>query len=317
MSNILANQEAAPAPIPPNNAPLVLSLYVFTTLNYARALPTTPPTEQWYISINNPHTNTNFEFTPIPVNIYDLRGQEDSTHIDITGFQAINSPSTVSGDFLLSSSAEDISRIYYPEVEALLLKHTGASRVVIFDHTIRKPWPDDVPDGPSTRRPALRAHVDQTPAGAHKRVERHVQPSHPYKRFQLINVWRPILNTVYDYPLAVCDARTLDVVNDLESSILLYPPPTPNGNVYSVKHNANHKWWYWSEMTPDDVLFLKCYDSASRDLTRVKAGAADVLESELRDVAGMTPHSAFLDEEGAKKGIKRNSIEVRALVFYD
>lgn len=70
-------------------------------------------------------------------------------------------------------------------------------------------------------------------------------------------------------------------------------------------------------MTPNDVLFLKCYDSSSRALTTVKTSAADVLESELRDVAGLTPHTAFLDAEGAKKGIPRSSIEVRALVFYD
>ncbi len=70
-------------------------------------------------------------------------------------------------------------------------------------------------------------------------------------------------------------------------------------------------------MTPNDVLFLKCYDSTSRELTKVKASAAPVNEAELRDVAGLTPHTAFLDEEGAKKGIQRQSIEVRALVFYE
>jgi cephamycin C biosynthesis protein len=70
-------------------------------------------------------------------------------------------------------------------------------------------------------------------------------------------------------------------------------------------------------MTPNDVLLLKCYDSASRELTKVTRSAADVAPEELRDVAGLTPHTAFLDSEGAKKGIQRKSIEVRALVFYD
>lgn len=89
-------------------------------------------------------------------------------------------------------------------------------------------------------------------------------------------------------------------------------------------------------MTPNDVLLLKCYDSASRVLTRVKEGMvrqhvvcrvpitwlfvlqAEVLESELQDVAGLTPHAAFFDEEGARKSSdKRHSIEVRLLVFYN
>lgn len=70
-------------------------------------------------------------------------------------------------------------------------------------------------------------------------------------------------------------------------------------------------------MTPNDVLLLKCYDSASRELTKVTRSAADVAQDQLRDVAGLTPHTAFFDSEGSKKGNQRQSIEVRALVFYD
>lgn len=246
-----------------------------------------------------------------------MRGQEDKTHIDVTGFQALTSPSSLPSDFFDTATEEDIKQVYYPEVEALLLKHTGASRVIFFDHTLRKPRPG-VPDSdPSQRQPVQRVHVDQTPASAHRRVVRHDLPPRPWKRFQLVNVWRPIQNTVYDYPLGVCEFGTIDVVNDLRPTTLLYPPPIPNGETYSVTHSDNHRWWYWSEMTPNDVLFLKCYDSASRALTNVKESAAEVDEKELRDVAGLTPHTAFFDEEGAKKGIKRQSIEVRALVFYD
>lgn len=51
------------------------------------------------------------------------------------------------------------------------------------------------------RKPVLQAHVDQTPQSSHTRVERHVQPPQPYKRFQLVNVWRPISNTVCLSPL--------------------------------------------------------------------------------------------------------------------
>jgi cephamycin C biosynthesis protein len=290
--------------------------HIEATINYSEQSPTSPPDEKWYTSIHGT-IKRNYDIAPTPLKVYDMRGQESATHIDTTGFQAITSPSSVSSDFMLTSSDDEIRKVYYPEVEALLLKQTGASRVVFFDHTIRRPLPDHIPETPATRRPVLRAHVDQTPASAHRRVERHVQPPHPYKRFQLINVWRPILNKVYDYPLAVCDARSLDVVNDLVPTTLIYAAPNPNGETYSVTYNDKHKWWFWSEMTPNDVMLLKCYDSASRALTHVKTSTADVQESELRDVAGMTPHTAFLDKEGAKKDVGRHSIEVRALVFYD
>jgi cephamycin C biosynthesis protein len=159
-------------------------------------------------------------------------------------------------------------------------------------------------------------HSDQTPISAHKRVTRHASDV-PWNRFQLINVWRPLKNPVYDYPLAVADFRTIDVVNDLIPTTLVYPPPLPNGETYSIVYNPQHRWYYWSKMIPDEVLLLKCYDSASRALSTVKASAAQVDETLLKDVAGLTPHTAFYDGQGATEGPSRQSIEVRALVFYD
>jgi hypothetical protein len=106
-------------------------------INYSVDLPTTG-NEKWFIDINN-RGNKNFGSINTPTTIYDVRGQEVSTHIDTTGFQALTAPSSVSSDFLLTASTEEIERIYYPEVEALIKKQTGASRVVFFDHTIRRP----------------------------------------------------------------------------------------------------------------------------------------------------------------------------------
>jgi len=315
MPNIYEQSETASISTTPNKSPLTpdLSKSVPTTLNFSRAKPGV--TEKWFSDINN-YENVNYESIPTPTNIYDVRGQESLTHIDVTGFQALTSPSAVSSDFILSAPEEEVKKAYYPEVEALLLKLTGASKVVFFDHTIRKPRPPGVPESPAARDAVLRAHVDQTPASTLRRVARH--DPRPWRRVQLINVWRPLKYTVHDKPLAVCDFNTVDVINDLVPTTLLYPPPLPNGEVYSVKHNPNQVWWYWSEMTPDDVILLKCYDSASRELTRVTESAAEGLpEDQIRDVAGLTPHTAFVDAEGSKKGIFRHSIEVRALVYYD
>ncbi|CAF4122465.1 unnamed protein product, partial [Adineta steineri] len=67
----------------------------------------------------------------------------------------------------------------------------------------------------------------------------------------------------------------------------------------------------------DEVLLLKCYDSASRVLSTIKESAAEVDETLLLDVAGLTPHTAVYDVQGAKEGPARQSIEVRAIVFYE
>jgi len=291
--------------------------FVSTTLNYSTHRPTLPLTEKWSFSSGAGRSDVNFDSFPVAAKVYDLRGQESRASLSATGFQPLTSPSSVPAEFILNSSEEEIAKVYYPEVEALLLKHTGASRVIFFDNTVRRPVIPGSTEGPSRRGPVLRAHSDQTPASSHRRVLRHDKSGIPYKRFQLINVWRPLVNTVYDYPLAVCDFNTLDVNEDLVPTNLVYPPPLPVGETYSLKYNDKHRWWFWSQMTPDDVLLLKIYDSASREMTKVKVAGADVQESELLDVAGTTPHTSFLDEEAAKKGIQRHSIEVRTLVFYD
>ena len=292
---------------------------VNATIFYNKALPTNEPSEHWYININassDGKRKQNFDNELIETTVHDIRGHEAETHIDVTGFQAVYSPSTVDADLILNGTDEEVKEVYYGEVEELLKRVTGASHVVFFDHTIRKMRPGQVDDSPSKRQPVLRAHVDQTPVSAHTRVKRHA-PDLPWKRFQLINVWRPLKNPVHDYPLAVADFRSIDVNSDLVPTTLVYPPPIPNGETYSVAYNPQHRWCYWSKMTPDEVLLLKCYDSASRALSTVKESAAPVDETLLRDVAGVTPHTAFYDAQGASQGPSRQSIEVRALVFYD
>jgi hypothetical protein len=288
-------------------------------LTYSKALPSTSTAEHWFININassDGKRERNFGQETIQTTIHDIRGHESDTHIDVTGFQALHSPSTVDADIILNGTEEEVKKAYYGEVEQLLKRVTCANHVVFFDHTVRKVRPGQLDDSPSNRQPVLRAHVDQTPVSAHTRVKRHA-PNIQWKRFQLINVWRPLKNPVYDYPLAVADFSSIDVLNDLVPTTLVYPPPTANGETYSVVHNPKHRWCYWSKMTPDEVLLLKCYDSASRALSMVKESAAQVDETLLQDVAGVTPHTAFYDAEGAKEGPNRQSIEVRALVFYD
>ena len=64
-------------------------------------------------------------------------------------------------------------------------------------------------------------------------------------------------------------------------------------------------------------MVLKCYDSDSRALSTVKKSAAQVDETLLRNVAGLTHHTTFYDSQSAEEGPNRQSIEVRALLFYE
>jgi len=240
----------------------------------------------------------NYTQEPYDVDIENLRGKEDSVALDTAGFQYFNAPAKYTS---FSSDAE-VEAEYYPESIELLKKLTGASRVVLFDHTIRRRRPGEVDDSPQKRQPVAGVHVDQTTASAIARVHRHLPPADAEsllkRRFQIINLWRPIRHVALDHPLTLCDYRTVDVKTDLVATDLKYPDR--NGETFNVKYNPSHKWKYLRGMTPEEIVLIKCFDS-------IQDGS----------VAVLTPHTAFNDPSTPSDAPLRESIELRALVFYD
>jgi hypothetical protein len=194
---------------------------------------------------------------------------------------------------------EEIRSVYYPAVEAFLRATLKADRVFIFDHTVRKrvEGAPDIRDG-GPRQPATRVHVDQTVVSGANRVREHL-PDEAEEllkgRVQVINLWRPIRGPLRDSPLAMADGTTV-ASEDLVASDLIYP--NRRGETYSVKYNPDHRWFYFPEMTPDEALLLKCYDSATDGRTR------------------FAPHTAFVDPTTPPDASPRESIEVRTLVFH-
>jgi hypothetical protein len=194
---------------------------------------------------------------------------------------------------------EEIKAVYYPAVEAFLRATLKADRVFIFDHTVRRrvEGATDIRDG-GPRQPATRVHVDQTAVSGANRVREHL-PDEAEEllkgRVQVINLWRPIRGPLRDSPLAMADGTTV-AADDLIASDLIYP--NRRGETYSVKYNPNHRWFYFPEMTPDEALLLKCYDSATDGRTR------------------FGPHTAFVDPTTPADAAPRESIEVRTLVFH-
>lgn len=124
---------------------------------------------------------------------------------------------------------------------------------------IRRRRPGEIDDGPTKRQPVALVHVDQTPESAANRVRRHLPaddvPTLLSKRFQIINLWRPIGHAALDWPLALCDFRSVDVKNDLMPVALIYPDR--EGETFGVKYNAGHRWKYLRGMEPDEVALIK------------------------------------------------------------
>ncbi|KAF6752877.1 hypothetical protein DFP72DRAFT_903861 [Ephemerocybe angulata] len=220
--------------------------------------------------------NPNYRTEVKEVVVENVRGKEGQYNLDNVGFQWIKSPAKHTS----FENDQDIKQEYYAESIELLKKQTGASKVVIFDHTIRRRRPDQV-DTPGNRQPANGAHIDQTTKAS---IARRLK-----KRFQIINLWRPISHPAWEWPLALCDYRSADLDKDVLP-----------GETFGVKFNPKHKWKYLRGMTPEEVVLIKCFDS-------VQDGS----------VAVFTPHTAFEDPTSPADAPLRESIELRALVFYD
>jgi hypothetical protein len=175
---------------------------------------------------------------------------------------------------------------------------TGADRVVIFDHTIRRHIPGTTDDRVGPRQPVPRIHVDHTVASGLQRV-RDVLPDEADEllrgRVQVVNLWRPIRGPVRDFPLAMCDASSVPF-DDLVAADHIYRDRV--GETYQVIYNPAHRWFYVPEMRTDEALLLKCFDSRTDGTAR------------------FAPHTAFVDPTTPADAPPRISIEVRTLVFH-
>jgi hypothetical protein len=73
----------------------------------------------------------NWTERPTQIEVEDLRGKENSATLDTTGFQFGTHKSAVEGFY----DEQEIKDVYYPESVELIKQATGASDVLIFDHS--------------------------------------------------------------------------------------------------------------------------------------------------------------------------------------
>ncbi|KAL2149460.1 hypothetical protein VTH82DRAFT_8111 [Thermothelomyces myriococcoides] len=242
----------------------------------------------------------NFGSVAHDVLIHDIRGKESSFNLDNDAFQIVqNLPPSAEPSF---TDDESIQKNYYPEVERLLLDTVpGAFKVIIFDHTIRRPN--------GKRQPVPRVHIDQTAYSAAQRVRRHASSPEEAERllsssrYRIINVWRPLnKRPVEASPLAFASSSTLrdeDVI-PVEHR---YPAEVGYvGQTAAIQYHPDQKWYYLSGMTGDERILLECFDSEGlKEGSPVKGGRV--------------AHTAFDDPRTREGAEGRESIEVRALVF--
>lgn len=236
------------------------------------------------------------EYEDRTVAIRSLRPHAERLSVDREGFQFASAPSR----FRRFDDAAAIRESYYAESAEVVAELTGASRVIVFDHTLRgRTTGGSRGTATTTRPPVHRVHVDFTAASGPRRARDVLGDDAGALagyRYAVINLWRPLRGPLQDAPLAVTDARSV-AVDDLVATDLIYPDRV--GEFYTVKYNPAHRWFYAPGMAPDEVLLLKCFDSAEDGTAR------------------FSPHTAFSDPQAPANALPRESVEVRTLAFFD
>jgi hypothetical protein len=229
------------------------------------------------------------------VRIENVRPIAGQLRLDVEGVAVVRQQSAVR-DFWDEAQTLGLG---HPETAELVKQVTGAARVVVFDHTLRRrdaQSSDRTPGQP--RQPATRIHADQTVRSGSQRV-RDVMGEQAEellrRRAAIINVWRPVAQVARDWPLAIGDARSF-APEDLIGSDLIFPHRT--GEIYTVAYNPAQRWLYVPDLRPDEAILIKCWDSDPA-------------------VARFAPHTGFEDPTTPPGTAARESIEFRCIAFFD
>jgi hypothetical protein len=161
--------------------------------------------------------------------------------------------------------------------------------------------------------PAAEAHVDFTTRSANKLAEMLYRARRPdgagYDRFICFSLWRALSPPPQDMPLALCEGRSVRNeegtantkvdVDEIPKGDALFAPIEGEEDMVAATifhHSPDHRWWYFPDMTPDEVIFIKFHDS---DHGR----------------AWRAPHTAFRDTS-RPDAVERRSIEFRGVAYF-
>jgi len=249
-----------------------------------------------------PEARPDFERLPLGAErmaIQDLRGREGELSVAEQGFQLVHWPTAVK-DF---HDPAEVAAVYAPEVDALLRAATGCKSTVVSSPGLVR----------VSRRATVRpegathtgdfAHADYSFRSGEQFLRRALPPEEAERRltqrWSMFNVWRAFSPPPQDFPLALCDARSVAPA-DIQNCMLTLArgdfSMTWENTAY--KHNPDHRWFYCSDMTRDEAFVFRSYDSAP-------------------EFAGHVPHTAFHDLTCPESAPPRASLEIRMLAFYE
>lgn len=264
--------------------------FIEAELNYAVRTAEKPVSETY--GANGLERRYTGKFEKHRVKIADARPITELLSLDLTGFE-LTPHATRMKDFF---DADELRAVYYPEMCELIAARSGATRVHVFDHTLRS-GDEDERALKKVREPVKAVHNDYTVWSGPQRVRDLMgeeAESLIGRRFAIVQTWRAIADPILKDPLAIADARSIDFDDFIPAERRF---PTRVGEIYQLAFNERHRWHYFPKMARDEVLVFKVYDS---DAARARFSA----------------HTSFDDPTVPATSPPRQSIEIRAFAFF-
>lgn len=231
------------------------------------------------------------------LHVNDGRNAAEEFALNQQGFVLRENPESVLADFYDEKLIQDQ---YYAQIADLIRRETGANDVAVFDHTYRSSR-ELAPGETEANQPVFNAHNDYTnatgPVRAREGAGEQFAEAIDEQRFWIVNVWRPINGRVEQKPLALCDLRSMEPEDFVAAKIRF--PTGRNGGVMAITHRDEHRWFYFSNMSVDEVLLFRTFDPRATGAQRFGAHCAV-------DEPGMSGNERI-----------RESIEVRAVAIFD
>jgi hypothetical protein len=246
----------------------------------------------------NDHSRDVLTLDPRHIQIEDVRERSRPPSLRLEGFELFDHQSEVR-DF---RNKDEVAAVHPREIEQLLLRITGADRVVVNAPGVLR-FGEKSPEAGkhNNSMPARFIHIDVSDATARQFATRSqpLESGRRPSRFAHYNVWRALSPPPQDIPLTVCDARTLSAADLVEADAVFDVAGVPEWSFegWLVRFNARHRWAYFSNMASHEALVFKTNDSDPAEPHCV-------------------PHCAF-DDPSCPTGVApRASIEMRGIAYW-
>jgi hypothetical protein len=274
---------------------------VIAEVNYIRNAPADPGDVLEFVTATE-ELSTMQTLPGEPVRIIDARGLV--TDLDREGFVLVPHTSAVV-DFAAIEEDPQVDQLYIAEMTELLAAVTGADKALLLGGG-KKRYGETATEKLSplmNAKPARYPHADNTDSSSMDLINLVGEfvdeiDLTQYSRYAMYNMWRAVTPPPQDIPLAVCDARSVSLADEItvravsseRSGVVIH-------DTTGYRSNPNHHWHYFSDMTRDEVIVFKAHDTDTNRSVRV-------------------PHTAFSDPSCPAGVPTRASVEARGLALF-